>query len=249
LVICPQSAEADLPSELRQHFREIKLLEVCHYKPQNRIEFKDWGDAWPVIYRPTELSEERARGLPTSEIEILRNHLSSLTTDRDAIIVDPITNEVNDFSPSSLLLTILQVLVCPDQVRSYLNSLPRHASRSITMNPLYSSSPTLLCIEGVASMVRGEFTAPSESLTGPCSASSARHLPISDQQYVCTGLDLYLLHEPDMMSAMALVHSRIRRVVYIHPDPLCGALGSTHSVHEMRSLNHRFRVYRANYHS
>jgi hypothetical protein len=98
LVICPQSAEADLPSELRQHFREIKLLEVCHYKPQNRIEFKDWGDAWPVIYRPTELSEERARGLPTSEIEILRNHLSSLTTDRDAIIVDPITNEVNDFS-------------------------------------------------------------------------------------------------------------------------------------------------------
>jgi hypothetical protein len=70
--------------------------------------------------------------------------------------------------------------------------------------------------------------------------------PPPDQQYVCTGLDLYLFQEPDMMSAMALVHSRIRRVIYLHPDPLCGALGSTHSVHEMRSLNHRFRVYRVN---
>lgn len=46
-----------------------------------------------------------------------------------------------------------------------------------------------------------------------------------------------------MMSSMALVHSRIRRVVYLHPDPIFGALGSTNSLHEMRALNHRFRVY------
>ncbi len=45
------------------------------------------------------------------------------------------------------------------------------------------------------------------------------------------------------MSAMALVHSRIRRVVYLHADPVCGALGSLYCLHEMRHLNHRFRVY------
>ncbi len=54
---------------------------------------------------------------------------------------------------------------------------------------------------------------------------------------------MYLSQEPDVMSAMALVHSRIRRVIYLRPDPACGALGSVYCLHEMRHLNHRFRVY------
>ena len=41
---------------------------------------------------------------------------------------------------------------------------------------------------------------------------------------------------------MALVHSRIRRVVYAVQDPKCGALGSRMSIHQLPQLNHKFRV-------
>lgn len=42
---------------------------------------------------------------------------------------------------------------------------------------------------------------------------------------------------------MALVHSRIRRVVYCKPNPVNGGLGSYYRIHTLSSLNHRFRVF------
>ena len=46
------------------------------------------------------------------------------------------------------------------------------------------------------------------------------------------------------MCAMALVHSRIRFVVYRDADDRCGTLGSTHKVHALASINHRYRCWR-----
>jgi tRNA(Arg) A34 adenosine deaminase TadA len=53
------------------------------------------------------------------------------------------------------------------------------------------------------------------------------------------------MEEPDLMSCMALVHSRIRRVIFMHPDPIEGALlsGNGH-IHSLKALNHHYRVFR-----
>ena len=65
--------------------------------------------------------------------------------------------------------------------------------------------------------------------------------------YLCSGLDLYLTCEPDLMASMALVHSRIRRVFYRHSCPSFGALESGRGhIHCLRSLNHHFRVFKFN---
>ena len=45
------------------------------------------------------------------------------------------------------------------------------------------------------------------------------------QQYICTGLDAFLTHEPDLFDAMALLHSRVSRVIYGLPDDIAGAIG------------------------
>lgn len=63
------------------------------------------------------------------------------------------------------------------------------------------------------------------------------------RQYLCTGYDLFTVSEPCVMCAMAMVHSRIRTVVFTHKDTLHGALGGRLKLHAQSSLNHHYRVF------
>ncbi|MPC30534.1 putative inactive tRNA-specific adenosine deaminase-like protein 3 [Portunus trituberculatus] len=84
-----------------------------------------------------------------------------------------------------------------------------------------------------------------QTLPQPTNTSSNTNSQGSDgTSYICTGCDVYLTHEPCMMCAMALLHSRVRRVFYLHPDPSLGALGSRVKLHTLPGVNHRYEVFR-----
>lgn len=57
-----------------------------------------------------------------------------------------------------------------------------------------------------------------------------------------TDCDLYVTKEPCAMCAGALVHTRIRRVVFGCPDSAAGAAGSVTNLLQMRGFNHRCEV-------
>lgn len=67
--------------------------------------------------------------------------------------------------------------------------------------------------------------------------------PADLMQYLCTGYDCYLWHEPCAMCAMALVHSRVRRVVFHKEDKRFGCLSSAQKIHGLKGINHRYEVY------
>lgn len=74
-------------------------------------------------------------------------------------------------------------------------------------------------------------------------AVCAKQTSKSARPYLCTGLDLFVTVEPCIMTAMALVHSRIRRVFYRDSHPQ-GALGSLRILHADPRINHHYPVYR-----
>lgn len=74
--------------------------------------------------------------------------------------------------------------------------------------------------------------------------ASAQKLAAAQKPYLCTGYDCYVVREPCAMCAMALVHSRVRRIMYCEPDLQHGALGGSFKLHGQRSLNHHYQVYR-----
>lgn len=63
-----------------------------------------------------------------------------------------------------------------------------------------------------------------------------------DDQYLCQDAKVFLSHEPCIMCAMALVHSRVGLVVYKQKFDSWGGLGSFAKLHTSSSLNHRFHA-------
>src|SRR5260370_25634454 len=57
-----------------------------------------------------------------------------------------------------------------------------------------------------------------------------------------TDCDLYVTKEPCVICAVAVVHTRIRRVIFGCADPSAGAAGSMMNLLQMRSFNHRFQI-------
>jgi tRNA(adenine34) deaminase len=60
--------------------------------------------------------------------------------------------------------------------------------------------------------------------------------------YRLTGADVYVTLEPCLMCVGALVHARVRTVIYGAAEPKTGALVSTARALETPGLNHRFDV-------
>lgn len=57
-----------------------------------------------------------------------------------------------------------------------------------------------------------------------------------------TDCDLYVTKEPCPMCAGALVHARLRRVIFGCPDPRGGAAGGLINLLQMPELNHRCEI-------
>ena len=54
--------------------------------------------------------------------------------------------------------------------------------------------------------------------------------------------DLYVTKEPCPMCAGAIVHARLRRVIFGCPDPKCGGAGGLLNILQMPELNHRSEI-------
>ena len=60
--------------------------------------------------------------------------------------------------------------------------------------------------------------------------------------YRLTAADVYVTLEPCLMCVGALIHARVRRLIYGASEPKTGALVSTARTLETPGLNHRFAV-------
>ena len=256
IVVCPVKCYDEVPKHIKDICTELRTVSVCKLAPACREEFESWNKNWPINFHASQLEKDRERGLDSFEIAQAKTAHDRLLADQSKLGTFNIHHGGLVINPENgaVIATLSEAL---EVVRSRFpvsgETEGTAAADAVRFNSgIFSKlyTPTMLCIEGVAAAVRRgkhlfvfHFSLPF-FLSNIVFFAYIDDPSLPENAYLCSGLDLYLTHEPDVMSSMALVHSRIRRVFFMHSDPVSGALQSGRGhIHSLRALNHHYRVF------
>lgn len=243
---------------IKGHSERAFVVQVARYPPHTKEDQAAWGRHWPVTLRPMDkIALRDAVELAPEEAAAMRRHMAAAwrlagaggSGGADAcagcnacVIVDPesdveaggrvVGTGVDGSGAHPLHHAVMRAAeaVAAWQRRTWYGESSSGEEEDEASR------------EEEAKRRRVDGGAVSDAAAAAAAAGGdADTIP----PYLCTGYDCYIVHEPCAMCAMALVHSRARRVVFCVEDPRGGALGGAGlKLHSKRTLNHHYVVYK-----
>jgi len=202
----------------------VQKLRVPARLPDSKAEWDTFNSVWPTAFYPQKTKEFREQEMALSEDEIEQMVRGMEEAIHDASLQSQVSSDVP---------CIGAVVVSPlsgDVVSRASDERDLQKDGDISRNPLATS--IILALQGVSRTERGCAT-----------KLGMESLSFQNSQYLCTGFDVYTTKEPSVYEAMALVHSRIRRLVFgcsseSSRSGICGM-----SVHSLPGTNHKYRAF------
>ena len=254
----PGALSADVHAILNSCNADPCIMNLPKHAPLTRRQFDEWNSVWPLHFhqgaaaRTLAVWDDAPRG---DEHEEIRGHM------RRAIFLAQQSSASGGRPVAAVAVRDgARIAECSDGTRAASSSSVGGSGSSSASHPL--GHAVMRCIEEVARLERavaqkiprkrsapGLGVADTAVEAGPIMPEPTAEVTgapstLAQQPHLCVGCDIYVTLEPCPMCAMALVHSRVRRVFYALAAPAAGSLGSRYQLHAERSLNHHFCAVR-----
>lgn len=198
---------------------EIVISEVPRYGPKTRLQYNKSMEFWPVNFHPEKKLEKMM-----SE-EVFNKDENKIHVDNMKYVIKEAIARRKNFS-----------LVVDPSSKGYIAK-----GWDMSENhPLHHA--VMVVVDAVAyTQEGGAWDLPFKDLT--FDIFDFKKEEDDSAPYLCTGYDLYVFREPCVMCAMALVHSRIKRVFFHVKNANRGAFVSKCQIHTIKDLNHHYDVF------
>ncbi|KAG8915880.1 hypothetical protein FRC00_009586 [Tulasnella sp. 408] len=231
LALSPHSESPPGPPSLPPHLSDFAsspfVVTVPSTHAVNQIQLTRKNVLWPVCYYPM-LETKKEKEWTKQEVEWMREGAKKATeAAREA------KKELGELPIAAYVTTTFD----PEVPASTSPSWTDYDTRNSTHHPLRHA-----CMNIIRKVASSDSALPASSSTDNAQQPS----------YLLTGRTLFITHEPCIMCCMALLHSRVKDVVYIKPMPKTGGLGGVDeqkalvedSVPGLKGVNHRFGIWR-----
>lgn len=79
IIVCPEADfEASVPEDIKSSLTGAHVVSVARFAPHSRPEFLEWGQLWPIQFRPSETDRSREQGLDDKETARLSRYIEML---------------------------------------------------------------------------------------------------------------------------------------------------------------------------
>lgn len=245
-------------SELKGVFNNFKQIEVTELPPKVKRQYKEVNSIWPCNFHPNLYFEKLVENQMFESEELARHRLymeivleiikwyaiiktikfaedNILENINASLVVDPVTNKIVAAAFDNRLDHPMQhsAMISIDNVAktqnggAWVDKLESPECPGISEELLLYLKEKFTCVK----FYRKEEKWQSEN-------DDKKEVP-----YLCTGYYIYMFKEPCVMCAMALVHSRVKRVFFCLDNNKYGGLKSQVKLQTINSLNHHFEVF------
>ncbi|EME31365.1 Probable inactive tRNA-specific adenosine deaminase-like protein 3 [Galdieria sulphuraria] len=259
-----ESLDCSVLESLNEFGLEPFVMSVPSRAAITREEYVSLCPIWPVLYQPL----PPPRPLPSNEEMLFIMHHMRICFDIAwhhrknsnylgicAMMVRPSNNEIITVTCDTSCRSHLsdkrkekKCERCQPFTHAVMNCIESaswkvgsHKRRQILQNKTLSDC-SYICDDSEISLTGDSDSHSFESETDTETTDKSL---LPDDAYMCTGMDVYTTREPCLMCCMALVHARVKRVIFAIPNKYFGGLGGGPSgtqLHKVTALNHHFDV-------
>ncbi|QEU59538.1 Tad3 [Kluyveromyces lactis] len=189
--------------------------------PSTKSLMLKWSEQyWPLIWR----------GNPNDQI--LNDYIFDMTEIRSLLTkIAEESRAIRDLN--TMQLPIVSAFVNPNSGKIIISKDYRHSG-----SPLDHS-----IMVGINQVAKQEQERRDRVQNGTASEEDIHQ----GETYLCLDFDVYTSHEPCSMCSMALIHSRVKRCIFINPMSVSGALkpdsGDGYCMHSNKDLNSKYEVF------